>query len=80
MNSFQIVVGTLIGATMATAAQGQSHGTWWTFGGSNGRVWADWVEQNVLTDDVTVPGSLQALELRPDENLLPEQYEQFRIL
>ena len=44
----------------------------WHFGGSQGQAWPDWVELNIMADDVRVPGALQPRELRPDENLFPQ--------
>jgi hypothetical protein len=40
-------------------------------GGVGGQPWAAWTGLNVMVDYTTVSGSIQPLELKPDENLVP---------
>ena len=45
--------------------------SWWRLGGPGGRSWRDWTELNVVVDDAAVPGSIQPMELLPDQNVVP---------
>ena len=62
----------VIGAVAALDAQ-TARGEW-AIGGTSRNSWPSWSELNILVDDGVVPGSLQPLELRPDENILPYLY------
>ena len=48
-----------------------------SLGGVSGLPWSSVSFLNVLTDDSTVPGVLQPLELRPDENFLPALFARY---
>ncbi|MBM3276616.1 MAG: hypothetical protein FJY95_00835 [Candidatus Handelsmanbacteria bacterium] len=42
----------------------------WQLGGAAGEAWTSWTGLNVMVDDAAVPGSIQPLELKPDQNLV----------
>ena len=60
-----VFLGSLVAPNLAGAQVSQ-----WRLGGSAGQPWRDWTDLNVVVDDAAVPGSIQPLELRPDENVL----------
>ena len=42
------------------------------FGGVGGRPWSDWTAVNLMVDDIAVPGALQPLQLKPEENAVAQ--------
>ena len=42
------------------------------FGGEGGVPWADSTAMNLMVDDVSVPGALQPLQLKPDQNVVAQ--------
>ena len=65
---------TLLLLTLASAVWGQELEESWTVGGSSANRWPEWSRLDILVDDQSARGSLQPLELRPDENILPHIY------
>ena len=59
---------------LACAASSQPLERNWRIGGDSVNSWTDRSGLNILADDQSAPGSLQPLELRPDENILPYIY------
>lgn len=64
----------LLVAAASLIAQGALHGEVlrWSLGGPSGLNWAKWTQQNTLVDIATQPTALQPLQLKPDENLVPQ--------
>ena len=44
----------------------------WSLGGPSGLNWAEWTQQNTLVDIAAQPTALQPLQLKPDENIVPQ--------
>ena len=46
--------------------------TQWRLGGGGGQSWAERTGLNVMVDDASVPGAIQPLELKPDQNVVTQ--------
>lgn len=44
----------------------------WRLGGGGGQSWAESTGLNVMVDDASVPGAIQPLELKPDQNAVAQ--------
>ena len=65
------VAGSVIGTPDSDAAERR-------FGGAGGQPWGQWTGLNVLMDFAADSTAIQALELKPDENVLPRLGPWFR--
>jgi hypothetical protein len=43
---------------------------YWQLGGAAGEAWTTWTGLNVMADDGAVPGAIQPLELKPEQNVV----------
>ena len=64
----------LLVATASLIVQGTLYGEilHWSLGGPSGLNWTEWTQQNTLVDLAAQPTALQPLQLKPDENLVPQ--------
>ncbi len=51
---------------------GAEEAIYWQLGGSGGESWTTWTGLNVLTDEAAVPGAIQPLEFKPDQNIITQ--------
>lgn len=61
----------VVGGGLLEARQGRAEVIQWRLGGEGGQSWKDLAGLKVMVDDASVPGAIQSLGLKPDENLLP---------